>query len=164
MVFFLLITALTTDPPEGVDDITGLRADGIEFGPDQCPLVSIAELSSAMPELGAPTETLSIGGPQFVCNFAAAEPGQRLQVIGGSTGNGGQPEWDEWLTTPPGPEVLAEYNINEVPMVVIASTSGGELVAFRGTDNLVWRVDATLPDQARAHQIELSVARALGLR
>jgi len=165
VVLFLLVTALTTDPPEGADDITGLRSDGIEFGPDQCPLVSIDELRSAMPELGQPTESLSTGGPQFVCNFGGtAEPGVSLQVLGGSTGNGGQPEWEEWLNTPPGPEILEQYTINEVPMVVVPSTAGGQQVAFRGTDRLVWRVDAVLPDVTRSLQIELSVARALGIR
>ena len=165
IVGFLLITALRTEPPAVTEDITGVRSEGIEFGIDQCPLVSLDELASAMPELEAPTESLSIGGPQFVCNFASSgASGVSLQVLGGSTGNGGQPDWDEWVNTPPGPEAIEEYLINEVPMFLVPSTSDGEQVAFRGTDRLVWRVDATIEDRNRARQIELTIARLLAVR
>lgn len=165
VIVFLLFTALTSDPPAPADDITGVRSEGIEFGVDQCPLVSLQELASAMPELGEPTESLATGGPQFVCNFAGTgEPGVSLQVLGGSTGNGGQPEWEEWLNTPPGPERIEEYLINGVPMLLVPATSDGEQVAFRGTDRLVWRVDATLPDLNRARQVELTIARLLAVR
>lgn len=165
VVLLLVFVASTTDDPEIAEDTSGIRQGGIEFGPDQCPLIELVELRSAMPELGQPNESLASGGAQYVCNFGgSADDGASLQIIGGSTGRGGQPFWDAWAETSPGPETIDQYVINEVPMLVINSTSDGERVAFPGPDQLVWMVDVTMADASRARQIELTLARFLALQ
>lgn len=164
VVVLLLIVSATTTDPEIAEDVSGIRQGGIEFGVDQCPLVDLVELGSAMPELGEPNESLATGGAQYVCNFGGTQTeGVSLQIIGGSTGRGGQPNWSDWAEATPGPETIKQYTINEIPMLVIDSTSDGERVAFPGPDRLVWIVDATLPDSDRARQVELTLARFLAL-
>lgn len=165
IVALLIAVSLATDPVVPVaEDASGFREAGIEYGVDQCPLVELAELGSAMPELGQPNESLATGGPQYVCNFGGtAESPASLQVVGGSTGQGVVVPWDDWVLSDPRPTTIEEYLINEVPMWIIPSTSDTEQVVFRGPDRLVWKVDATLEDLDRARQIELTIARLLAL-
>lgn len=165
VIILLVVVASTSEEIAAPDDIEGIRAGGITFGPDQCPFIELTDLASAMPELGAPNESLASGGAQFVCNFGGTDANTpaSLQIIGGSTGKGGQPEWDSWAGSSPGPDRIDEYNINGVPMLIIASTSDGEQIAFPGPDRLVWMVDVTLTDNERSRQVELLLARALAL-
>lgn len=164
VVVLLTIVAGSSSEAPAPDDIEGIRAGGITYGPDQCPFITVDELRSAMPELSAPNESLASGGAQFVCNFGGTgETAAALQIIGGSTGNGGQPFWDSWAGSTPGPNRIAEYNINDIPMLVIESTSDGEQVAFPGPDRLVWIVDVTTNDLERSRSVELVIARTLAL-
>lgn len=136
----------------------------IEYGTDGCPLISLLDLSSAFRELGEPIESFSQGGAQFVCNFAAVDDQSiLLEVTGGATGLAIPLEWDGWVGSPQGPEVLREVTLNDVPMVVLSSPVDNHTVHFRGRDGYVWAVDAAHPNADRAIEVEFTLARLLAL-
>lgn len=148
--------------PDGGLDATPTAIE-IEYGIDQCPLIRLTELGSAFPELVEPRESLAQGSSRFACTFGVPNDATyTARLVGGSTGNGPVITWDSWLAGPRSTEVVNEIDAGDVPARRVRTVGGGTEVAFRGTDDVAWLIDVAHPDEDRAFEIELTIARLLG--
>lgn len=160
LVLFNAATACSDDSDEEV--VGGYDVGPILYGDDQCPTASVAEVTSAFPEMGnVGAPTLATEGDQYVCNFGGDGAG-RLRLVGGDTGNGNLPTWGTWTTTEPAPQPVYIYEVESTEVWVLNTASGGLESAFKGLDKAVWRVDAVLEgDPDREIDIELTMVRTM---
>lgn len=160
LVMIGLGSACTDDTSN--ETVGGYEVGQIVYGEDQCPTASVAEVTSAFPEMGTvKSPTLITTGPEYVCNFGGDGEGL-LRLVGGDTGNASLPTWGKWTTTEPVPQPVYIYEVDSTEVWVLETASGGLESAFKGLDNAVWRVDAQLDgDPDREIDIELTMVRAM---